>query len=157
MTDHNGSLSNLFLKLSDLSLLLVSLGLTIMYRYAPAKNPTFVIDYLSNRIKITNALLGLGLLLSWYAAFAVQGLYVSHRLRAIRLELIEVARAVLISSVSLLVAANLGKFPTINILTVALFALVSLFFIGSGRFFLRLNLRRLRRRRSEERRVGKEC
>jgi len=64
MTDHNGSLSNLFLKLSDLSLLLVSLGLTIVYRYSPAKNPTFVIDYLSNRVKITNALLGLGLLFS---------------------------------------------------------------------------------------------
>jgi hypothetical protein len=87
MTDHNGSLSNLFLKLSDLSLLLVSLGLTIFERYSPGKNPTFVVDYLSNRIKITNALLGIGLLVSWHAAFAVQGLYVSHRLRAIRLEL----------------------------------------------------------------------
>jgi exopolysaccharide biosynthesis polyprenyl glycosylphosphotransferase len=146
MTDHNGSLSNLFLKLSDLSLLLVSLGLTIVFRYSPAENPTFVIDYLSNRIKITNALLGLGLLLSWHVAFAVQGLYVSHRLRAIRIELKEVGRAVLISSVLLLVAANLGKWPTINILTVALFALVSFALIGSGRFFLRLNLRRLRRR-----------
>src|SRR5258706_10607015 len=121
MTDHNGSLSNLFLKLSDLSLLLVSLGVTIVQRYSPEKNPTFVIDYLSNRVKITNALLGLGLIFSWHAAFAVQGLYVSHRLRAIRLELNEVGRAVLISSLSLLVAANLGKWPTVNILTVALF------------------------------------
>src|SRR6266404_2804925 len=146
MTDHNGSLSNLFLKLSDLFLLLVSLGLTIVHRYSPAENPTFVIDYLSNRIKITNALLGLGLLSSWHVAFAVQGLYVSHRLRAIRPELKEVGSAVLISSVLLLVAANLGKWPTINILTVALFALVSFALIGSGRFILRLNLRRLRRR-----------
>ena len=106
MTDRNGSLSNYFLKLSDLSLLLVSLGLTIVHRYSPAENPTFVIDYLSERIKVTNALLGFGLLFSWHAAFAVQGLYVSHRLRPIRLELKEVGRAVLISSVLLLVAAN---------------------------------------------------
>jgi exopolysaccharide biosynthesis polyprenyl glycosylphosphotransferase len=146
MTDHNGSLSNLFLKLSDLSLLLVSLGLTIFERYSPGKNPTFVVDYLSNRIKITNALLGIGLLVSWHAAFAVQGLYVSHRLRAIRLELKEIGRAVLISSVLLLVAANVGKWPTINILTVGLFGLMSFTLIGAGRFFLRLNLRRLRRR-----------
>ncbi len=146
MTDHNGSLSNLFLKLSDLSLLLVSLGLTIVERYSPANNPIFVVDYLSNRIKITNALLGIGLLVSWHAAFAVQGLYVSHRLRAIRLELKEIGRAVLISSVLLLIAANLGKWPTINILTVGLFGLISFTLISAGRFFLRLNLRRLRRR-----------
>ncbi|MDX6306543.1 MAG: hypothetical protein QOI77_3512, partial [Blastocatellia bacterium] len=99
-----------------------------------------------NRIKITNALLGIGLLISWHAAFAVQGLYVSHRLRPIRLELKEIGRAVLISSVLLLVAANLGKWPTINILTVGLFGLMSFTLIGAGRFFLRLNLRRLRRR-----------
>jgi exopolysaccharide biosynthesis polyprenyl glycosylphosphotransferase len=146
MTDRNGSLSDYFLKLSDLSLLLVSLGLTIVHRYSPAENPSFVIDYLSNRIKITNALLGFALLFSWHAAFAVQGLYVSHRFRAIRLELTEVARAVVISSVLLLVAANLGKWPTINVMTVAMFGLLSFVLIGTGRFLLRLNLRRLRRR-----------
>jgi len=47
MTDRNGSLSNFFLKLSDLTLLLVSLGLTIVHLYAPADNPSIVIDYLS--------------------------------------------------------------------------------------------------------------
>jgi len=146
MTDHNGSLSNYFLKLSDLSLLLFSLGLTIVLRYAPGENPSFVVDYLSERIKVTNALLGCGLILSWHAAFAVQGLYVSHRLRPIRLELKEVARAVLISAVLLLVGANFGSWPTINVRTVATFGLLSLVLIAAGRIFLRLNLRRLRRR-----------
>src|SRR5207253_2891384 len=51
-----------------------------------------------------------------------------------------------ISSVLLLVAANLGSWPTINVRTVAMFGLVSFALIGSGRYFLRLNLRRLRRR-----------
>jgi exopolysaccharide biosynthesis polyprenyl glycosylphosphotransferase len=146
MTDRNGSLSNYFLKLSDLSLLLLSLGLVIVIRYAPAQNPTFVVDYLSERIKVTNALLGFALLFSWHAAFAVQGLYVSHRLRPLRLELKEVGRAVLISSVLLLVGANVGNWPTINVRTVATFGILSFVLVGTGRFFLRANLRRLRRR-----------
>jgi exopolysaccharide biosynthesis polyprenyl glycosylphosphotransferase len=146
MTDHNGSLSNYFLKLSDLSLLLFALALAIVYRYAPGQNPTFVVDYLSERIKVTNALLGFGLLFSWHAAFAVQGLYVSHRLRPLRLELKEVGRAVLISSVLLLVGANVGTWPTINVRTVATFGVLSFLLIGAGRFSLRANLRRLRRR-----------
>ena len=146
MTDRNGSLSNFFLKLSDLSLLLVSLGLTIVHRYAPAENPSFVIDYLSERIKVTNALLGFSLIISWHAALAVQGLYVSHRLRPIGLELKEISRAVLFSSLALLVAANLGSWPTINVRTVAMFGLVGFTLIGGMRFVLRLNLRRLRQR-----------
>ncbi|HEY5075547.1 MAG TPA: hypothetical protein VII34_12705, partial [Pyrinomonadaceae bacterium] len=146
MTDRNGSLSNFFLKLSDVSLLLVSLALTIVYRYSPAENPGFVIDYLSNRIKVTNALLGFSLVISWHIAFVVQRLYVSHRLRPLGLELKEIGRAVLISSVTLLIAANLGSWPTINVWTVAMFGLVSFALIGSMRFGLRLNLRRLRRR-----------
>lgn len=146
MTDRNGSLSNYFLKLSDLSLLLVSLGLTIVHRYSPAENPDFVIDYLSERIKVTNALLGVSLVISWHIAFAVQGLYVSHRLRPLRLELKEIGRAVLFSTLALLVGANLGSWPTINLRTVAMFGLLSFGLIGGMRVVLRLNLRRLRRR-----------
>lgn len=146
MTDRNGSLSNFFLKLSDLSLLLVSLGLTIVHRYSPAENPSFVIDYLSERIKVTNALLGFLLIISWHFSLAVQGLYVSHRLRPIGLELKEISRAILFSSLALLVAANLGSWPTINVRTVVMFGLVGFTLIGVMRFMLRINLRRLRRR-----------
>ena len=65
MTARHGSISDFFLKLSDLSLLLIALGVTIVYRYAPSENPTFVLDYLSERVKVTNAILGFGLLLTW--------------------------------------------------------------------------------------------
>jgi exopolysaccharide biosynthesis polyprenyl glycosylphosphotransferase len=146
MTDRSGSLSNFFLKLSDLALLLGSLGLTIVHRYAPQENPAFVIDYLSERIKITNALLGIILIISWHVALAVQGLYVSHRLHSLRLELKEIGRAVLISSLALLVAANVGRWPTINLRTVVMFGLAGFTLIGGMRLALRLNLRRLRRR-----------
>jgi len=146
MTDRNGSLSNFFLKLSDVSLLLISLALTIVHRYSPAENPDFVVSYLSERIRVTNALLGLGLVISWHIAFAVQGLYVSHRLRPLGLELKEIGRAVLIASVTLLVAANFGSWPTINVRTVVMFGLMSGALIGGMRLALRSNLRRLRRR-----------
>src|SRR5713101_2936054 len=98
MVARHGSISDCFLKLSDISLVLISLGLTITYRYSPAQNPTFVIDYLSQRVRVANAILGFVLLLSWYAAFATQGLYVSHRLSSMAEELKEITRAVMISS-----------------------------------------------------------
>ena len=146
MTARYGTLSNFFLKLSDLSLLLTSLGLVIVYRYAPANNPDFAFDYLSERVKVSNAVLGAGLLITWHLGFAVQGLYLSHRLSTQRQELKEIARATLISAVSLLVAAELGRWPTINPVTVSLFALLSFTLIASMRVLLRINLRRLRRR-----------
>lgn len=146
MTARHGSLSNFVLKLSDLALLLVSLGLTIVYRYSPAQNPSFVIDYLSERVKVTNAILGFLLILAWYTAFATQRLYVSHRLSRLSDELKEIGRAVLISAAVLLVAASLGHWPTINALTVTMFTVLSFALIGGMRFGLRLNLRRLRER-----------
>src|SRR2546428_9791502 len=143
MTARHGSITDFVLKLSDLALLTASLGLTIVYRYAPSQNPTFVIDYLSERVKVTNAILGFVLLLSWYAAFAAQGLYVSHRLSSLRGELREIARAVAISSLALLVAAQLGKWPTINVLTVGGFGVAGFVLVAAGRGGLRLHLRRL--------------
>src|SRR6266571_2718844 len=108
MTARHGSISDFFLKLSDLSLLLIALGVTIVYRYAPGTNPVFVIDYLSERVKVINAILGFLLVLTWYAAFAAQGLYVSHRLNSLTGELKEIGSAIAICSMTLLVAAHLG-------------------------------------------------
>jgi exopolysaccharide biosynthesis polyprenyl glycosylphosphotransferase len=146
MVARHGSISDFFLKVSDLSLVLISLGLTIVYRYSPAQNPTFVIDYLSQRVKVANAILGFALLLSWYGAFATQGLYVSHRLSSMAEELKEITRAVMISSAALLVAAQLGNWLTINAITVAEFSLLAFTLIACVRLALRLNLRRLRAR-----------
>lgn len=145
MTARYATLSNFFLKISDLSLLLVSLGLTIVYRYSPENNLGFAVDYLSERVKVSNALLGAGLLITWHLGFAVQGLYLSHRLSTQREEIKEIARAILLSAVSLIVGAEIGNWPTINATTVAVFAMLSIALIGGMRVLLRLNLRRLRR------------
>lgn len=146
MTARHGIFSDILLKVSDLLLAVISLGLTIIYRYSPAQNPTFVIDYLSQRVRVANAILGFVLLLSWYGAFAAQGLYTSHRLSTMAEELKEITRAVMICSAALLVAAQLGNWPTINAITVAEFSLVSFTTIAFTRLALRLNLRRLRAR-----------
>jgi exopolysaccharide biosynthesis polyprenyl glycosylphosphotransferase len=144
MVSRHGTISDFCLKLSDISLVMISLALTIVYRYSPAQNPTFVIDYLSQRVKVANAILGFALLLSWYAAFAAQGLYVSHRLSSMAAELKEISRAVMISSGALLVAAQLGNWPTINAVTVAEFSFVTFTLIACVRVALRWNLRRVR-------------
>jgi exopolysaccharide biosynthesis polyprenyl glycosylphosphotransferase len=142
----HGAISNFFLKVMDLSLVLASLGLAIIYRYSPGYNPEFAFDFLSERIKVSNAALGALLLITWHLSFAVQGLYLSHRLRTHREEFNEVGRAVLISSVALLAGAQLGHWRTINGLTVAMFGVVSCTLVGGARIALRLNLQRLRER-----------
>ncbi|HKP38083.1 MAG TPA: sugar transferase [Pyrinomonadaceae bacterium] len=145
MTSRYGALTNFFLKVTDLSLVLISLVLTIILRYSPSNDITFAVDYLSERVKVSNAVLGAGLLITWHLAFAVQGLYLSHRLSTHREELKEITRAVLISSIGLLVAAVIGKWPTIDAVTVLLFATVSFALVSASRLLLRLNLKRLRR------------
>src|SRR6185503_2823231 len=146
MITRNGTISDFCLKLNDLTLLLLSLGLVIVFRYSPSTNPTFVVDYLSNRIKVANAILGVLVILSWYAAFAAQGLYASHRLRTRLKELLEIGRAVIICSISLLVAADIGHWPTIKLRTIAGFGLVSFMLVSGMRMTLRYNLRRIRER-----------
>lgn len=146
MIIRHGKISDFFLKACDQSLLLASLGVAIVYRYSPAQNPTFVIDYLSARVKVANAVLGLLVVLSWYGAFSAQGLYVSHRLSTITEELKEIGRAVLFSAGALLIAAQLGRWPTINAATVGIFAINAFSVVAIARLGLRLNLRRLRAR-----------
>ncbi|MGZ5484059.1 MAG: hypothetical protein ACXWID_19040, partial [Pyrinomonadaceae bacterium] len=70
MTARSGVLSNFVLKVTDLALVLSALGLTIVFRYSPSNNVEFAVDYLSERIKVSNALLGIGLLITWHLAFA---------------------------------------------------------------------------------------
>src|SRR5256714_13323565 len=137
MTNPRGTISDFCLKLTDLSLTLLSLGAVIVFRYSPAQNPSFVLDYLSQRVRVANAILGAGLLLSWYGAFAAQGLYRSHRLSSLTKELTEVARAIGICSAGLLVAAQFWRWPTINKRTTIEFSGVSFVLTGGVRVLLR--------------------
>jgi exopolysaccharide biosynthesis polyprenyl glycosylphosphotransferase len=143
-----GQLANLFLKVSDLLLMLCALSLAIVINYAEASVTfsEYAIDFLSTRVKVANALLGAAMLLVWYVVFNLQGIYRSHRLSGFAEELKEIARAVFLASLMLLMVAQIGSWRTINLWTAACVGLFGLGLIVSMRVLLRLNLRRLRLR-----------
>jgi exopolysaccharide biosynthesis polyprenyl glycosylphosphotransferase len=144
-----GQLANLFLKISDLLLMLCALSLAIVLNYAPEASVTFseyAIDFLSTRVKIANALLGAAMLLVWYVVFNLQGIYRSHRLSRFTEELREIGRAVFLASLMLLMVAQIGRWQTITLWTAACVGLFGLALIVTMRVLLRLNLRRLRLR-----------
>lgn len=149
MTSRYGQLANLCLKITDLGLMLLGLPIAIIVNYAPSDKPgvpAYALDFLSTRIKIGNALLCGLLLIIWYIAFELQGLYRSHRLSTFADEFKEIARAVLVASVSLFMVAQLGDWNTITLLTTGYVAAIALALITGTRLLVRLNLRRLRLR-----------
>ena len=149
MTARYGQLANLASKVTDLLLMLVSLGLAIVINYAPAAPlpvREYAVDFFSTRIKVGNALLCVVLLVTWHLAFYSQRVYRSHRLSSLHEELAEVGRAIFFASASLLIVAQIGKWRTITIWTGVCVGLIALLLIGTCRLLLRLNLRRLRQR-----------
>ncbi len=144
-----GQLANLFLKVSDLALMLCALSLAIVLNYAAeARVPVseYAIEFLSTRVKIGNALLAVCMLLVWYIVFNLQGIYRSHRLSLFAEELREIARAVFLASLMLLMVAQIGDWKTINFWTATCVGLIGFVLISTMRVMLRLNLRRLRLR-----------
>lgn len=136
----------LLLNLGDLILLIAALGLTIVLNYAPAKNAWFAVDFLSTRIKLSNAILGGLLLVVWHLALTGSGLYRLTRLRRRCEELCKIAQAVVIASLALLAAAQLGAWQTINLKSVFCFGVVSLMLVSSSRLGQQQILRAVRRR-----------
>jgi exopolysaccharide biosynthesis polyprenyl glycosylphosphotransferase len=142
-----GQLANLFLKVSDLLLMLCALSLGIVLNYAPADRvpvSDYAIDFLSTRVKVGNALLCATMMLVWYVVFNLQGIYRSHRLSKFTEELREIGRAVFLASLMLLMMAQIGRWQTITLRTAASVGAIGLVLIVSMRLLLRLNLRRLR-------------
>src|SRR5712691_6854834 len=104
MTARYGQLANFFLKMTDLALMLLALAIAIVVNYAPSDQlsvPAYALDFMSTRVKVGNAMLGGLLLVIWYIAFELQGLYRSHRLSTFTAEVKEIARAVFAASVAL--------------------------------------------------------
>ncbi len=149
MTTPQGQLSILFLKITDLLLLLLGLLATVVVNYTGHSGMNlfvFLIDFFSTRIKISNAILGGLLLLIWHVFFNIQGLYRSHRLRILREELKQVAKAAFLCAAVLLFAAQLGSWQTMHLWEIFCFFAFAVLFCGGIRFASRLFLRHLRRR-----------
>lgn len=106
----------------------------------------FSFDFLSTRIKLSNAILCVLLLVVWHIFFHIRSLYRSHRLRVFREELKLVTEAASLCAATLLVAAQIGGWKTISLLEVFCFILFTVLLCGGVRFASRLFLRQIRRR-----------
>ena len=149
MTDRYGQLANFSLKVTDLLLMLMALGLGLSSTTPRLRHCLFLrmrSTFSRPESRVGNALLCGLLLVIWYLAFSLQGVYRSHRLSGLREELAEVARAIFFASAALLIVGQLGNWHTITIGTTACVGLIALLLVGGTRVLLRLNLRRLRLR-----------
>ncbi len=103
MNSRQGQLSLLFLKSADLALILFALGATIVLNYAPEAHmsmPEYSLDFLSSRVKLSNAVLGGFLMYIWHYCFRYYGLYFSSRLSTPKEILLKIVRAVGASSIA---------------------------------------------------------
>jgi len=145
MNSRQGQLSLLFLKSADLALILFALGATIVLNYAPEAHmsmPEYSLDFLSSRVKLSNAVLGGFLMYIWHYCFRYYGLYFSSRLSTPKEILLKIVRAVGASSIALLLIAKIGDWNVINLWTTACFGFIAVAFVGG----LRMSVYRLSRR-----------
>jgi exopolysaccharide biosynthesis polyprenyl glycosylphosphotransferase len=136
----------LYLKLMDLLLMTIALGLTITLNYAQTDYVSYALGFTSERITIPNALLIGLLLIVWHQALNVRGLYLLTRLHLLGEEIREIARAVFWGALALLLVAQLGRWPTITLWTSGQFGLLSFGLICGFRLAQQYALRWFRRR-----------
>jgi exopolysaccharide biosynthesis polyprenyl glycosylphosphotransferase len=149
MVARHGQITNAALKVSDLALMFAGLSLAIIVNYAPEASISFsdyAVDFLHTRVKVGNALLCALMVMVWYVLFNIQGVYRSHRLSSFFEELREIGAAAALASFTLLMFAQIGRWPTITFGTAACVGLFGFGLITLMRLSLRLNLRRLRQR-----------
>jgi exopolysaccharide biosynthesis polyprenyl glycosylphosphotransferase len=133
------------MKLLDLGLLVLSLGLTTMLIVSHRGTLSFA-QFLGLRIKIGNFVLFALLLLAWHSVLLLCGLYQSRRMSTRRSEAVDTLKATGMASICLLLA---GAMFSKNIVTpsfVGLFWLFSFDSIISVRLIIRFFLSRARRR-----------
>ncbi|CAN5208623.1 hypothetical protein BH10ACI1_BH10ACI1_19840 [soil metagenome] len=149
MNFRQGQLSLIFLKSADLILLLFALGTTIVLNFAPETSmsvPEYSLDFLSTRVKLSNAILFGILMYIWHYCLRICGLYFSTRLSTLNETLHKTARAVGACSIVLLMMAKIGDWHVINLWTTAYFGFIALAFVGGLRMSVYRLSRRFRRR-----------
>jgi FlaA1/EpsC-like NDP-sugar epimerase len=149
MTTPQGQLSSLALKATDSLLLLLALLLAEVINYAPLSGLNaldYSVDFLTARVKLSNAILCGGLLIVWHVFFNVGGLYCLHRLRSLHEELKQVGQSAALCAGILLVAAQIGKWKTIDLRVVAAFFAFAVVFCGGIRYVSHRVMRAMRQR-----------
>jgi exopolysaccharide biosynthesis polyprenyl glycosylphosphotransferase len=103
-------------------------------------------QFFSMRIKLSNFVTFVAIVIAWHGIFALCGLYESKRLSTIRSEIIDLLKA---TALSILLLAVMAEFLRITMVTphfVAFFLLISSFLFATSRLMMRPVLAGLRRR-----------
>ncbi len=143
MISREGQLSVLFLKTADIFLLASALALSVALYYSSEVN---TLEFLSTRIKLSNAVLGGLMLIIWHVCFNLKGLYLSYRLSNAGEILRSVTKVVSLCTMILLVAAQINPWRTINLWTLSGFFIFSILFIGGYRTVVFYVSKRFRKR-----------
>ncbi len=143
MNVKEGQISVLFLKLADLCLLLLALATSLVIYHSPT---FYSLDFLSTRVKISNAILCGLLLIVWHFCFKMNGLYLSYRLSSAGEIIRTVTKAVGICSMIIIIAAQINPWRTMNIWTHLGFFGFGVLFIGGYRTLTFYASRRFRKR-----------
>jgi exopolysaccharide biosynthesis polyprenyl glycosylphosphotransferase len=133
------------LKLFDISLLILSFGLATVF-VAYGDKGVGLEQFFSMRVKLSNCIAFVSIVLAWHIIFSFCGLYESRRLSARHAELVDVIKATTLSSVLLAVLAASHRITMITPSFLASFWLVSSFLLTASRLVLRPLLASLRRR-----------
>ncbi len=139
----------MFLNCADLVLMLTALGAAIVLNYAPEADMSvsaYSIDFLSTRVKLSNAVLCGLMLIVWHFCFKIYGMYYSNRLSNSKEVLKQIIRAVAVSSIILLSVAQIGGWETLNLWTVFCFFCFGVLFVSGMRLGVYQLSRAFRRR-----------
>ncbi len=139
----------MFLNCADLVLMLTALGAAIVVNYAPEANMSvsdYSIEFLSTRVKLSNAILCGSMLIVWHFCFKIYGMYYSSRLSNSNEVFKQVVRAVAVSSIILLSVAQIGGWQTLDLWTVFCFFCFGVSLVSTMRLGV-YQLSRLFRRR----------
>lgn len=130
-------------------LLLFALGAAIVINYAPESDlsvSAYSFDFLSTRVKLSNALLCGALLVVWHFCFKCYGLYYSYRLRTVNEIFKHIIKAVAASSMALFIIAQIGDWNSVTLWTVFCFFAIAITTVGGLRLSVYYSSRAFRRR-----------
>jgi exopolysaccharide biosynthesis polyprenyl glycosylphosphotransferase len=133
------------LKLFDVALMVVSFGLSTVLLLHRDHAVGFE-QFLSIRVKLSNCITFISILLTWHVIFSLCGLYESKRLSARRAEIMDVFDATTLSSALLVLMAVLLRITMFTPRFLASFWLTSLLLFVASRLMLRPLLASVRKR-----------
>lgn len=135
----------LSLKSVDLGLLVLSFALATIF-IAHSDASVSLPDFLSMRVKLSNCVTSLVLLIVWHGLFSLCGLYRSRRLSSMLADAIDITKASALSTACLGFAAIVFSISMVKVPLLFLFFSFTLFFVFASRVFLKGVLSRARRR-----------